>query len=95
MLRTIVEACAEVEGGYDQERAARILANGIAVRVSANASTVHAITKQHLNGEKLMNDTGFHPADNFVETLKETINFYRDYFLASSVETKNEQRLAG
>lgn len=95
MLRTIVEACAEVESGYDQERAARILANGIAVRVSANASTVHAITKQHLNGEKLMNDTGFHPADNFVETLKETINFYRDYFLASSVETKNEQRLAG
>jgi nucleoside-diphosphate-sugar epimerase len=95
MLRTIVEACAEVESGYDQERAARILANGIAVRVSANASTVHAITKQHLNGEKLMNDTGFHPADNFVETLKETINFYRNYFLASSVETKNEQRLAG
>ena len=95
MLRTIVEACAEVESGYDQERAARILANGIAVRVSANASTVHAITKQHLNGEKLMNDTGFHPADNFVETLKETINFYRNYFLASSVEIKNEQRLAG
>ncbi|MEY2342355.1 NAD-dependent epimerase/dehydratase family protein [Acidithiobacillus sp. IBUN Pt1247-S3] len=95
MLRTIVELCAEVEGAYDETRAAQILRNGIAVRVSANASTVHAISKQHLNGEKLINDTGFQPGESFADALKATIRFYLDYFMASGAEAGHAQRLAG
>ncbi len=80
MLRTIVEVAAEVEAEHDPERAKQIVQNGIAVKVHQTASTVHAITKQHLNGEKLVRDTGFAPEGEFRETLRETIRYYRDFF---------------
>ncbi len=95
MLRTIVELSANVERDYDAGRAEKILRNGIAVRVSANASTVHAISKQHLNGEKLVNDTGFQPGESFTDALLETIRFYREYFIGIKAEVASAKRLAG
>jgi nucleoside-diphosphate-sugar epimerase len=95
MLRTIVELAAAVEEKYEPVRSAEILKNGISVKVSANASTIHAITKQHLNGEKLVNDTGFCPSDRFLETLQETIRFYRQYYRSTQETRPHVQLLAG
>lgn len=95
MLRTIVEMAAEVEAEVDPKRARTILTNGIAVKVHATASTVHAITKQHLNGEKLKNDTGFQPTTEFRDTLKQTIRFYREHYRSASEDVQHGQLLAG
>ncbi|MBN6740839.1 hypothetical protein JKG47_09900 [Acidithiobacillus sp. MC6.1] len=81
MLRTIVEVAAEVEARYDESRAKQILSNGIGVKVNNNASTMQAISKQHLNGEKLQAATGFAPDSDFRDTLRSTIEFYRDTFM--------------
>lgn len=81
MLKTIVEQASEIEKEFDPERAESIMNNGIAIRVRASGSTVHAITKQHLNGEKLKKATGFAPQSDFLESLRETIRFYRNYMM--------------
>lgn len=78
MLKAIVEQAAEVEREFDQERADTIIENGIAIKVRASTSPVRAITKQHLNGEKLQNATAFAPQSDFLESIKTTIRFYRN-----------------
>lgn len=85
MLKTIVEQAAEVEKEFDNDRAELIMNNGISVRVRNTTSTVHAITKQHLNGAKIKDATGFTPDTDFMSSLKETIRFYRNY-----MKTRNE-----
>lgn len=79
MLKTIVEQAAEVEKTFDAERAETIMNNGISIRVRQSGSTVHAITKQHLNGKKIEEATGFTVQSDFMDTLRETIQFYRSY----------------
>ncbi len=95
MLRTIVELAAGVEDTVDQQRAQAILDNGIAVKVKANASTIHAITKQHLNGEKLVKDTAFQPAHEFLDSLTKTICFYREHYQLAKEGENHVQLLAG
>lgn len=81
MLKTIVEETVEIEQQFDHGRAEAILNNGIAIKVRAGNHKVISIKKQHLEGKKIKEDVGFEPNVAFVDGLRETIKFYRDYFL--------------
>ena len=85
MLKTIVEQAVQVEKEFDSDRAEKILNNGISIHVRSTGATVHAITKQHLNGSKIEDATGFRSQADFLSSLRETIRFYRNY-----LKTKNE-----
>lgn len=85
MLKTIVEQAVQVEKEFDSGRAETILNNGISIHVRSTGATVHAITKQHLNGSKIEDATGFRSQADFLSSLRETIRFYRNY-----LKTKNE-----
>ena len=80
LMKAIVQAAYEVEKEFDEARAEEILNNGITVKVRPHAPNVTAISKQHLNGEKLQRVTGFEPSVEFREGLKRTIRAYRAYF---------------
>lgn len=84
LMKVIVHTAHEVEKEFDDTRAAAILNNGIAVKVRGPAKKVIAISKQHLNGEKLRRVTEFEPTVDFREGLRRTVRAYRQHFIERS-----------
>lgn len=80
VLKTVVQLAAERERLDDPARAARILTNGITVRVRATESNAITIKDQHLDGSKLQAATGFVPLVDFQEGLRRTIEAYRTLY---------------
>jgi nucleoside-diphosphate-sugar epimerase len=80
LMKSIVTAAYEVEKEIDEARAEAILTNGIVVKVRPHAPNVVAITKQHLNGDKITRVTEFEPAIDFTDGLKRTVRAYRAHF---------------
>ncbi|MEY4576095.1 MAG: hypothetical protein RL701_798 [Pseudomonadota bacterium] len=81
MLKAVVQVAYEIEREHDMQRAEAILANGIAVKVRLDSTSVHAIKKQRLNGDKLTRLTGFEPVIGLVEGLERTARAYRAFYM--------------
>ena len=81
LMKTIVSIAYEVEKEFDNARAEAILSNGIVVKVRPHAPNVVAISKQHLNGDKIRRVTEFEPTVDFKEGMKRTVRAYRTHFL--------------
>lgn len=77
VLKTVVQLAAERERHDNPARAAKILTNGITVRVRATESNAITIKNQHLDGSKLQSATGFVPLVDFHEGVRRTIEAYR------------------
>jgi nucleoside-diphosphate-sugar epimerase len=82
LMKLVVTTAYEVEKKLDPTRAEAILSNGIVVKVRPNATNVVAISKQHLNGSKLRQTTGFEPTVSFQDGLERTIRAYREHYLS-------------
>jgi nucleoside-diphosphate-sugar epimerase len=82
LMKLVVTTAYEIEKKLDPTRAEAILSNGIIVKVRPNATNVVAISKQHLNGSKLRQTTGFEPSVQFQDGLERTIRAYREHYLS-------------
>lgn len=81
ILKVVIEVAAGVEQkNGNRELAEAILENGMTTKGKARKKEVITIKKQHLNGEKIKQATGFEPTVEFKAALEETVSFYRGYF---------------
>lgn len=81
MLKAVVQVAYEIEREFDLHRAEQILANGISIKVRMDSTSVHAIKKQRLNGDKLTRVTGFEPVIGWMEGLQRTVRAYRNHYM--------------
>jgi nucleoside-diphosphate-sugar epimerase len=72
----LVELAAEHEATFDQDRAARISGNGFRVAVRGPAGAT-AITRQHVDGTKFTQRTGFRARTPFDTGLRAAVEFAR------------------
>jgi len=78
LLNEVVNCAARLEERFDQDRAMLIRQNSLTIYPENPA--VIAIKRQHLDGGKIEQATGFRPAVTFAEGLDRTVEYYRDYF---------------
>jgi len=83
VVRRLVEAAADHERGFDPQRAEAISANGFRVATRGSQVGASAIVRQHLDGAKFFERTGFQAQTSFEDGLRHAVTWARRRYLGT------------